>query len=267
MKQASRQFYSILQERQLLPAWEKREMILKILSKHQVVVISGMTGCGKTTKIPQFILDNSLYGPPERVANIICTQSQRIPVISVAEHVAKERAERVGLSGDTRSGWKVSSPQQPDCCTAPQCVLLRRQEGDATLQGVTHIIVDEVHEKTEESDFLLLVLTDIVSQRPSLQVILMSATLDAGLFSKYFSYCPIITIPSLAFTVDQFFLEDAIAMMRYVLQDGSPNMRSMKQMAKEKLKARHNITAMEEVEEDLRLSLYRLSRTPYQTNS
>lgn len=54
--------------------------------------------CGKTTQIPQFILDNSLNGPPARVANIICTQPRRISAISVAERVAKERAERVGVT-------------------------------------------------------------------------------------------------------------------------------------------------------------------------
>lgn len=54
--------------------------------------------CGKTTQIPQFILDDSLNGPPEKVANIICTQPRRISAISVAERVAKERAERVGLT-------------------------------------------------------------------------------------------------------------------------------------------------------------------------
>lgn len=256
MKQASRQFHAILQERQLLPAWEERETILKLLSKHQVVVISGMTGCGKTTQIPQFILDNSLNGPPERVANIICTQPRRISAISVAERVAKERAERVGLTVGYQirlESVKSSATRLLYCTTG---VLLRRLEGDATLQGVTHIIVDEVHERTEESDFLLLVLKDIVMQRATLQVILMSATLDAGLFSKYFSYCPVITIPGRAFPVDQFFLEDALAVTRYVLQDGSPYMRSMKQIAKEKLKARHNRTAQEEVEEDLRLSLH-----------
>lgn len=54
--------------------------------------------CGKTTQIPQFILDDSLSGPPEKVANIICTQPRRISAISVAERVAKERTERVGLT-------------------------------------------------------------------------------------------------------------------------------------------------------------------------
>uniref|UniRef100_A0A2K6SIQ0 Putative ATP-dependent RNA helicase DHX57 n=1 Tax=Saimiri boliviensis boliviensis TaxID=39432 RepID=A0A2K6SIQ0_SAIBB len=256
MKQASRQFQSILQERQSLPAWEERETILNLLRKHQVVVISGMTGCGKTTQIPQFILDDSLNGPPEKVANIICTQPRRISAISVAERVAKERAERVGLTVGYQirlESVKSSATRLLYCTTG---VLLRRLEGDTALQGVSHIIVDEVHERTEESDFLLLVLKDIVSQRPTLQVILMSATLNAELFSEYFNSCPVITIPGRTFPVDQFFLEDAIAVTRYVLQDGSPYMRSMKQISKEKLKARRNRTAFEEVEEDLRLSLH-----------
>nr|XP_044993371.1 putative ATP-dependent RNA helicase DHX57 isoform X2 [Jaculus jaculus] len=256
MKQASGHFHSILQERRSLPAWEERETILKLLSKHQVVVISGMTGCGKTTQIPQFILDDSLNGPPEKVANIICTQPRRISAISVAERVAKERAERVGLTVGYQirlESVKSSATRLLYCTTG---VLLRRLEGDAALHGVTHIIVDEVHERTEESDFLLLVLKDILLQRPTLQVILMSATLNAELFSEYFNSCPVITIPGRTFPVDQFFLEDAIAVTRYALQDGSPYMRSMKQIAKEKLKARRNRTAFEEVEEDLRQSLH-----------
>ncbi|XP_004627688.1 putative ATP-dependent RNA helicase DHX57 [Octodon degus] len=256
MKQGSRQFQSVLQERQSLPAWEERETILKLLRKHQVVVISGMTGCGKTTQIPQFILDDSLSGPPEKVANIICTQPRRISAISVAERVAKERAERVGLTVGYQirlESVKSSATRLLYCTTG---VLLRRLEGDSTLQGVTHVIVDEVHERTEESDFLLLVLKDIVSQRPTLQVILMSATLNAELFSEYFNSCPVITIPGRTFPVDQFFLEDAVSMTRYVLHDGSPYVRSVKQMEKEKLKARRSRTAFEEVEEDLRLSLH-----------
>ncbi|XP_055986573.1 putative ATP-dependent RNA helicase DHX57 [Sorex fumeus] len=254
-KQNSRQFQAILQERQSLPAWEERETILRLLARHQVLVVSGMTGCGKTTQIPQFILDDSLSGPPEKVANIICTQPRRISAISVAERVAKERAERVGLT----VGYQIrlESVQSPSTrllyCTTG--VLLRRLEGDAALRGVTHIIIDEVHERTEESDFLLLVLKDLVLQRPGLQVILMSATLDAELFSEYFGSCPIVTIPGRTFPVDQFFLEDAIAVTRYVLQDGSPYARSGKQLAKERLRARRQRTALEEVEEDLRLSL------------
>ncbi|XP_075003591.1 putative ATP-dependent RNA helicase DHX57 isoform X2 [Calonectris borealis] len=250
LKKSSRHFQSMLYERQKLPAWQERETILDLLKSHQVLVVSGMTGCGKTTQIPQFILDASLQGSPSRVANIICTQPRRISAISVAERVAKERTERIGLTVGYQirlESVKSSATRLLYCTTG---VLLRRLEGDLTLQGITHIIVDEVHERTEESDFLLLVLKDIMIQRPDLRIILMSATLNAELFSQYFHSCPIINIPGRTFPVDQFFLEDVIAMTRYVLEDSSPYRRKTKQENKQN--GRHKRTAFEEVEEDLR---------------
>ncbi|XP_025061494.1 putative ATP-dependent RNA helicase DHX57 isoform X2 [Alligator sinensis] len=252
IKKSSRHFQSLLLERQKLPAWQERENILDMLQRHQVLVVSGMTGCGKTTQIPQFILDASLEGPPNRVANIICTQPRRISAISVAERVAKERTERVGVTVGYQirlESVKSSATRLLYCTTG---VLLRRLEGDMTLQGITHVLIDEVHERTEESDFLLLVLKDIIVQRPDLHIILMSATLNAELFSQYYNSCPIINIPGRTFPVDQFFLEDVIAMTRYVLEDGSPYRRNMKHGSNEKLRARRSRTALEEVEEDLR---------------
>ncbi|XP_042303020.1 LOW QUALITY PROTEIN: putative ATP-dependent RNA helicase DHX57 [Sceloporus undulatus] len=250
IKKSSRHYQAMLQERQKLPAWEKKETILRLLNQHQVLVVSGMTGCGKTTQIPQFILDSSLEGPPSKLANIICTQPRRISAISVAERVAKERTERVGVT----VGYQIrlESVMSPATrllyCTTG--VLLRRLEGDLNLQGFTHIIIDEVHERTEESDFLLLVLKDLMLQRSDLRIILMSATLNAELFSQYFNTCPVVNIPGRTFPVDQYFLEDAIAMTRYVLEHGSPYMRNAKQAPGKQ--ARHLRTAAEEVEEDLR---------------
>uniref|UniRef100_A0A8C9EI52 RNA helicase n=1 Tax=Pavo cristatus TaxID=9049 RepID=A0A8C9EI52_PAVCR len=226
--------------------WEKRLGSLFIPDQWQQSYIK----CGKTTQIPQFILDASLQGSPNTVANIICTQPRRISAISVAERVAKERTERVGVTVGYQirlESVKSSATRLLYCTTG---VLLRRLEGDLTLQGITHVIVDEVHERTEESDFLLLVLKDIMVQRPDLRVILMSATLNAELFSQYFHSCPIINIPGRTFPVDQFFLEDVIAMTRYVLEDSSPYRRKTKQ--ENKPTARHKRTAFEEVEEDLR---------------
>ncbi|XP_042179578.1 putative ATP-dependent RNA helicase DHX57 [Oncorhynchus tshawytscha] len=225
-KQSSRRFTSMLQQRQKLPAWNEKENILDLLDNCQVLVVSGMTGCGKTTQIPQFILDASLSGPTDQVANIICTQPRRISAISVAERVAQERAERLGNS----VGYQIrletvrSAATRLLYCTTG--VLLRRLEGEADLTGISHVIVDEVHERTEESDFLLLVLKDLMVQRPDLKIILMSATLNADLFSQYYNNCNTIHIPGRTFPVDQFFLEDAVAKTRYVIEDGSPFMRS-----------------------------------------
>ncbi|XP_044041528.1 putative ATP-dependent RNA helicase DHX57 isoform X2 [Siniperca chuatsi] len=228
-KRSSRPFRSMLEHRRKLPAWQEKENILDLLDRCQVLVVSGMTGCGKTTQIPQFILDASLNGRAEQVANIICTQPRRISAISVAQRVAQERAERLGNSVGYQirlESVRTSATRLLYCTTG---VLLRRLESEADLKGVTHVIVDEVHERTEESDFLLLVLKDLIVQRPDLKIILMSATLNANLFSEYFYNCPAVHIPGRTFPVDQFFLEDAIAKSRYVIEDGSPYMRSGKQ--------------------------------------
>ncbi|XP_077399791.1 putative ATP-dependent RNA helicase DHX57 [Vanacampus margaritifer] len=228
-KQSSRRFRSMLEQRTKLPAWNERENILDLLDGCQVLVVSGMTGCGKTTQIPQFILDASLSGSANKVANIICTQPRRISAISVAQRVAQERAESLGNS----VGYQIrlesvrSSATRLLYCTTG--VLLRRLEGDVDLEGVTHVIVDEVHERTEESDFLLLVLKDLILQRHDLKIILMSATLNANLFSEYFYNCTTVHIPGRTFPVTQFFLEDAISLTRYVIEDGSPYMRSRRE--------------------------------------
>ncbi|GCC31188.1 hypothetical protein chiPu_0009645 [Chiloscyllium punctatum] len=227
-KQSSRQYQAMFQERKKLPAFRERETILNLLNKAQVLVVSGMTGCGKTTQIPQFILDDSLNGPPVMVANIICTQPRRISAISVAERVAKERIERLGGSVGYQirlESMKTSSTRLLYCTAG---VLLRRLEADPDLQGVSHVIVDEVHERTEESDFLLLVLKDLIVSRHDLRVILMSATLNAQLFTEYFNSCPSIHIPGHTFPVAQYFLEDALTMTRYVLEDKSPYARTGK---------------------------------------
>ena len=82
-------------------------------------------------------------------------------------------------------------------------ILLRRLEGEPDLNDVTHIIVDEVHERSEESDFLLMILRDTLKRRPDLRVVLMSATVNADLFSSYFNNCPVLEIPGRTFPVQQ----------------------------------------------------------------
>lgn len=74
-------------------------------------------------------------------------------------------------------------------------ILLRRLENDPELKSVSHIVVDEVHERSEESDFLLLILRELLPKRPDLRVILMSATINADLFSTYFNDVPTVEIP------------------------------------------------------------------------
>lgn len=98
-KRASNQLYKkMLAKREILPSYKKKDEILDIITKNQVVVISGETGCGKTTQVAQFILDNYIENKRASECRIICTQPRRISAISVAERVAEERGENLGLS-------------------------------------------------------------------------------------------------------------------------------------------------------------------------
>ncbi|XP_026330689.1 putative ATP-dependent RNA helicase DHX57 isoform X2 [Hyposmocoma kahamanoa] len=224
--------------RRKLPAWQKRKEILDTIKKSQVVVISGETGCGKSTQVPQYILDEwldnfSKDGQLQHV-EIICTQPRRISAIGVADRVAEERVEKTGqvVGYQIRLESKVSSKTRLTFCTTG--ILLRRLEYDPQLKSVTHILVDEVHERSEESDFLLLILRDLIKVRKDLTVILMSATLNADLFSSYFEKIPILEIPGRTFPVEQFFLEDIMELTNYVLEENGPYARKIKKGDKDK---------------------------------
>ena len=208
--------------RESLPAWKEKEKILSLLSCQQVLVISGMTGCGKSTQVPQFILDNWLADARSDHVNIVCTQPRRISAVGVATRVAQEREEKVGgvVGYQIRLETCVSDRTRLSFCTTG--ILLRRLESDPTLTDVTHVIVDEVHERSEESDFLLMILRDTLAVRPDLKVILMSATVNAELFSKYFKGAPVLDIPGRTFPVQQTFLEDILEIVPYSLEENSP---------------------------------------------
>ncbi|KAH6782372.1 RNA helicase family protein, partial [Perilla frutescens var. frutescens] len=149
-----------------------------------VVVVSGETGCGKTTQLPQYILESEIEASRGAACSIICTQPRRISAISVAERVAAERVRLEGMRGrDTRLLF---------CTTG---ILLRRLLVDRNLKGVTHVFIDEIHERGMNEDFLIIVLKDLLPRRPELKLILMSATLNADLFASYFGGAPTIHIP------------------------------------------------------------------------
>lgn len=230
-KQGNDRYNRMMADRRKLPAWQKKDDILNAVKKSQVLVISGETGCGKSTQVPQYILDNWLdnfnKNGPDHV-EIVCTQPRRISAIGVADRVADERVEKIGqiVGYQIRLESKVSSRTRLIFCTTG--ILLRRLEYDPQLKSVTHILVDEVHERSEESDFLLLILRDLIKVRKDLTVILMSATLNADLFSEYFENIPVLEIPGRTFPVQQFFLEDIMEMTDYVLEENGPYARKVK---------------------------------------
>jgi hypothetical protein len=133
----------MLAGRKRLPAWGKREEVVAAVSGTAVVVISGETGCGKTTQVPQFILDDLIARGRGGDANIVCTQPRRISAVGVAERVARERAEKIGgmVGYSIRLENKRSEHTRLLFCTTG--ILLRRMASDPTLAAVSHVIVDE----------------------------------------------------------------------------------------------------------------------------
>ncbi|XAR72299.1 RNA helicase [Bertholletia excelsa] len=207
----------MLEFRRSLPAYKEKDALLMAIAQNQVVIVSGETGCGKTTQIPQFILESEVQSVRGALCSITCTQPRRISAMSVSERVAAERGENLGETVGYKvrlEGMKGRDTHLLFCTTG---ILLRRLLVDRNLKGVTHVIVDEIHERGMNEDFLLIVLKELLPRRPELRLILMSATLDAELFSSYFGGAPVVHIPGFTYPVRTYFLEDILEMTGYKL--------------------------------------------------
>ncbi|KAG1687695.1 ATP-dependent RNA helicase DHX36 [Nymphon striatum] len=190
------------------------QKIIDTLNKNRIVVISGETGSGKTTQIAQFILDDYIKNGKGSLCSIACTQPRRISATSVAHRVAKERGETCG-DPDSCVGYKIRlDSKQPRSqgsilfCTPG--IILQEMRTEKFLSKYSHIILDEVHERDINTDFLIIILRDLLEKRPDLHLVLMSATLNAERFSNYFWNCSMINIPGYTYPVEEFFLEDVI---------------------------------------------------------
>ncbi|KAL0109421.1 hypothetical protein PUN28_014471 [Cardiocondyla obscurior] len=204
-----------IKERSTLPVFAKKNEIMNAINENPIVIIRGNTGCGKTTQVCQFILDDYIASGQGAYCNIVVTQPRRISAVSVADRVAIERTESLGQSIGYSVRFESYLPRPYASimfCTVG--VLLRKLEGG--LRGVSHVIVDEIHERDVNSDFIMVVLRDMIHLYPDLRIILMSATIDTTLFSEYFNNCPVVEIPGRSYPVQQYFLEDCIELTNFV---------------------------------------------------
>ncbi|KEF55436.1 uncharacterized protein A1O9_08186 [Exophiala aquamarina CBS 119918] len=232
MRQQSGAHIKMKAIRQSLPAWSKQDRIIEVVSKHQVTLITGETGSGKSTQAIQFILDSAIQDLKGSSVNLLCTQPRRVAALSLSERVS---AERCGIEGDEvgyniRGDSKLSSTTKITFMTTG--VLLRRLQGakdvKSALSAVSHIFVDEVHERSLDTDFLLALLKDALSTLPKLKVVLMSATLDADVFAGYFGGDKVgrVHIEGRTFPVQDLYLDDIVLLMngaKSTMPDGPPD--------------------------------------------
>lgn len=184
--------------REKLPIYGCREQLLDAIKKHQILVIEGETGCGKTTQIAQYLHEGgyTMHG------KIACTQPWRVAAMSVATRVAKEMGVKLG--------HEVGFVVKYEDCTSNRTVikymthgmLLQEFLGEPNLTSYGVIIVDEAHERTVNIDILLGILKTITRSRPDMKLLISSATLDAQKFCNFFNGAPLFHIQGPLFPIE-----------------------------------------------------------------
>ena len=193
-----------------LPIAARRAEIAELIRKHQVVILCGETGSGKTTQLPKICLElgRGIHGM------IGCTQPRRIAARSLASRLAKE----LGAAGAQAVGFKIRFNDRTDDNTLVKImtdgILLAETHSDHRLSAYDTLIIDEAHERSLNIDFLLGYVKQLMVKRPDLKIIITSATIDPQRFSKHFDDAPIIEVSGRTYPVEiryrpEHFLDDA----------------------------------------------------------
>ncbi|OCB85640.1 hypothetical protein A7U60_g7290 [Sanghuangporus baumii] len=195
---------SIQDQRKALPIYKLRDPLLQAIRDHQVLIVVGDTGSGKTTQMTQYLAEEG-YADKGKIG---CTQPRRVAAMSVAKRVAEE----VGC----RLGQEVGYTIRFEDCTSPETRIKYMTDGmlqrecllDPLVSAYSVIMLDEAHERTIATDVLFGLLKKAVKKRPDLKLIVTSATLDAEKFSKYFFECPIFSIPGRTYPVEVLYTKE-----------------------------------------------------------
>ncbi|KAK2860133.1 hypothetical protein Q7C36_004299 [Tachysurus vachellii] len=198
-----------------LPVDSHRERLVEAVEASRVVVVAGETGCGKTTRIPRFLLEGRVRAGAGAHCNILVTQPRRISAVSVAQRVASE----MGPTLKACVGYQVRLESRPPESSGGSLlfltvgVLLRKLQSNPWLRGVSHVLVDEVHERDVNTDVLLALLRRALTHNPELRVVLMSASGDTQRIASYFDECPVVHVPGFMHPVRQRYLEEVLREM------------------------------------------------------
>ncbi|KAI0340992.1 P-loop containing nucleoside triphosphate hydrolase protein [Trametopsis cervina] len=206
------QYKKILQARKSLPVYAQMNDFYKMYNEHQILVMVGETGSGKTTQIPQFVCYSDL--PHASGKLVACTQPRRVAAMSVAKRVADEMDVPLGKQvGYSIRFEDMTEPGTTFLKYMTDGMLLREAMNDPDLKRYSTIILDEAHERTLATDILMGLLKTLAKRRSDLKIIIMSATLDALKFQKYFSLvpgesAPLFKVPGRTHPVEVFYTQE-----------------------------------------------------------
>lgn len=193
-KPYSKKYYDILAKRKELPAWDAREKLLKLVLENQILILQGETGSGKTTQIPQFLIEGGYK-------YIAVTQPRRVAAMSVARRVAEELDVNLGEEVGYSIRFEENYSNKTVIKYMTDGMLLREAISDPLLKKYGIVILDEAHERTLATDILFGLMKEILPKRKDLKLIVMSATMDTKKFQDYFE-APILDIPGRLYPVE-----------------------------------------------------------------
>ncbi|XP_077577302.1 pre-mRNA-splicing factor ATP-dependent RNA helicase DHX16 [Stigmatopora nigra] len=193
---------SIQEVRRSLPIFPFREDLLAAIHEHQVLVIEGETGSGKTTQIPQYLVEDGFTKGGMKIG---CTQPRRVAAMSVAARVAEEMAVKLGNEVGYSIRFEDCTSERTAVKYMTDGMLLREFLTEPDLASYSVIMIDEAHERTLHTDILFGLIKDIARFRPDLKVLVASATLDTARFSTFFDDAPVFRIPGRRYPVDIFY--------------------------------------------------------------
>lgn len=213
----------------LLPIEEIREPILESLRKGNRLVVIAPTGSGKTTQVPQYLLDGGVLSFGQRM---VVLQPRRVAARSVAARVAREREGKLGEEVGYQIRFDDSTTQGTRISYVTEGILLRWLQTNPTLEGVGVLVFDEFHERNLRSDVALALAKGLQRQsRPDLKIVVMSATLEAQPVADYLGDCPVLVSEGRMFPVEVEYLphgkkgkpqELAAQVVQGILQKGLP---------------------------------------------
>lgn len=187
------------EDKKSLPIFPYREELLQAINDHQILVIVGETGSGKTTQIPQYLHEAGFTKDGKKIG---CTQPRRVAAMSVSARVSQEMGVKLGHEVGYSIRFEDCTSEKTILKYMTDGMLLREFLGEPDLASYSVIMVDEAHERTLSTDILFGLVKDIARFRKDLKLLISSATLDAEKFSDFFDSAPIFKIPGRRYPVD-----------------------------------------------------------------